>query len=91
MARNCGPRYKNGNCKDQQKKYNKGKKMDGSPSKGPELIRNAQKLRRKLKIPKGSPYDASHFKGSETEGRAQHYSINRKSRLKTIRRKKRGK
>ena len=56
-----------------QSKYNK-------TEKGKSLIKNAQKLRDKLKIPKGSKMDAAHYKGSKTNGRAQHRSINRKSR-----------
>ena len=59
----------------QQAKYNK-------TTKGKELISNAQKLRNKLKIPKGSKMDAAHYKGSKTNGRPQHRSINRKSRTK---------
>ncbi|BCV03914.1 MAG: hypothetical protein CM15mV75_580 [uncultured marine virus] len=43
----------------QQAKYNK-------TAKGKELISNAQKLRNKLKIPKGSKMDAAHYKGSKT-------------------------
>ncbi len=57
----------------QQAKYNK-------TEKGKSLIANAQKLRNKLKIPKGSNMDAAHYKGSTTNGRPQHRSINRKSR-----------
>ena len=57
----------------QQAKYNK-------TEKGKSLIKNAQKLRDKLRIPKGSKMDAAHYKGSKTNGRAQHRSINRKSR-----------
>ena len=57
----------------QQAKYNK-------TEKGKSLITNAQKLRNKLKIPKGSNMDAAHYKGSKTNGRPQHRSINRKSR-----------
>ena len=60
----------------QQAKYNK-------TDKGKKLIANAQKLRAKLKIPKGSKMDAAHYKNSTTKGRAQHRSINRKSRLKS--------
>ena len=59
----------------QQAKYNK-------TEKGKSLIKNAQKLRDKLKIPKGSNMDAAHYKGSKTNGRPQHRSINRKSRAK---------
>ena len=40
------------------------------------------KARASLKIGKGSKMDAAHDKGSTTNGRAQHRSINRKSRLK---------
>ena len=57
----------------QQAKYNQ-------TDKGKKLIANAQKLRAKLKIPKGSKLDAAHYKGSTTNGRPQHRSINRKSR-----------
>tara|TARA_R100000278_G_scaffold10820_1_gene12265 strand:- start:409 stop:666 length:258 start_codon:yes stop_codon:yes gene_type:complete len=60
----------------QQAKYNK-------TDKGKKLIANAQKLRAKLKIPKGSKMDAAHWPNSTTKGRAQHRSINRKSRLKS--------
>jgi len=59
----------------QQAKYNK-------TAKGKLLIRNAQKLRDQLKIPKGSKMDAAHYNGSNTKGRPQHRSINRKSRTK---------
>ena len=70
-----GAKYANGNYKAQQKAYNKTKK-------GLRLRVNANKLRNKLRIPKGSKMDAAHDKGSTTNGRAQHRSINRKSRLK---------
>jgi len=56
-----GAKYSNGNHKSQQKAYNKS-------TKGKSLIRNAQRLRASLKIPKGSPYDAAHYKGSKTKG-----------------------
>ena len=70
-----GAKYANGNYKAQQKAYNKTKK-------GLRLRVNANKLRNKLRIPKGSKMAAAHDKGSTTNGRAQHRSINRKSRLK---------
>ena len=70
-----GAKYANGNYKAQQKAYNKTKK-------GLRLRVNANKLRNKLRIPKGSKMDAAHYKGSTTNGREQHRSINRKSRLK---------
>ena len=70
-----GAKYANGNYKAQQKAYNKTKK-------GLRLRVNANKLRNKLRIPKGSKMDAAHDKGSTTNGRPQHRSINRKSRLK---------
>jgi len=54
----------------QQARYNK-------TAKGKELIKNANALREKLKIKKGSKMDASHYKGSKTEGRAEHRSKNR--------------
>ena len=41
-----------------------------------------KKLRKKLGIPKGSKMDAAHYKGSTTDGRAQHRSKNRQSRKK---------
>ena len=59
----------------QQTKYNK-------TDKGKSIIRNAQKLRAKLEIPKGSKMDAAHYKGSKTSGRPQHRSKNRQSRTK---------
>jgi alcohol dehydrogenase class IV len=59
----------------QQAKYNR-------TNKGKLLITRAQKLRRKLGIPKGSKMDAAHYKGSTSKGRPQHRSINRKSRTK---------
>ena len=59
----------------QQARYNK-------TEKGKLLIKNAQKLRNKLKIPKGSKMDAAHYKGSKNNGRPQHRYINRKSRSK---------
>ena len=46
------------------------------------IIKNAQKLRAKLEIPKGSKMDAAHYKGSKTSGRPQHRSKNRQSRTK---------
>ena len=54
----------------QQARYNKTKK-------GKSLIKNANKLREKLKIPKGSTMDASHYKGSSSEGRAEPRKANR--------------
>jgi hypothetical protein len=75
-GRFSGAKYANGNHKAQQKAYNKTKK-------GKALIRNAQSLRASLKIPKGSAYDAAHYKGSKTKGRKQHRSINRASRTKS--------
>jgi alcohol dehydrogenase class IV len=59
----------------QQAEYNR-------TNKGKLLITRAQKLRRKLGIPKGSKMDAAHYKGSTSKGRPQHRSINRKSRTK---------
>ncbi len=59
----------------QQSRYNK-------TEKGKSLIANAKKLRKKLGIPKGSKMDAAHYKGSTTDGRAQHRSKNRQSRKK---------
>jgi hypothetical protein len=55
----------------QQARYNKTKK-------GKKLIKCASKLRDKLKIPKGSKMDASHYKGGGcTNGRAEHRKANR--------------
>ena len=54
----------------QQAAYNK-------TSKGKELIKNANKLRDKLKIAKGSKMDASHYEGSKTNGRPEPRSKNR--------------
>ncbi len=70
-----GAKYANGNYKNQQKAYNRTKK-------GKALRVNANRLRRKLGLKVGDPRDAAHYKGSTTNGRAQHRSINRKSRLK---------
>ena len=70
-----GPKYANGNHKSQQKAYNK-------TQKGKSLRVNANRLRRQLKIRKGDPRDASHYKGSTTKGRPQARSINRASRTK---------
>ncbi len=77
MARQrfSGPKYANGNHKSQQTAYNK-------TQKGKALRVNANRLRRQLKIRKGSPMDAAHYKGSTTRGRPQHRSENRESRTK---------
>ena len=48
--------------------------------KGKALRVNANRLRAKLKIRKGSSMDAAHYKGSTTKGRPQHRSKNRASR-----------
>ena len=48
--------------------------------KGKSLRVNANRLRSQLKIRKGSPMDAAHYKGSTTKGRPQHRSKNRASR-----------
>ena len=78
-------RYKNRNTPAYQKKYNNSKK-------GRRLIVCANKLRRKLqkagKLKKGSKIDAAHYKGSCSEGRPQHRSKNRRSRLKINKKKK---
>ena len=68
-------RYANGNRKAQQKAYNKTKK-------GLKLRVRANKLRRKLKLKKGDPRDAAHYKGSTTRGRPQSRAKNRASRRK---------
>ena len=70
MAKGSGAKYANGNYKNQQKAYNKTKK-------GLELRVNANRLRRELKIKKGDPRDAGHYKGSSTKGRPQSRSSNR--------------
>ena len=60
----------------QQRKYNKTKK-------GLALRVNANKLNRKLgTYGNGDGKDAAHYKGSDTKGRLQSPSENRKSRLK---------
>ena len=60
----------------QQKRYNKTKK-------GLALRVNANKLNRKLgTYGNGDVKDAAHYKGSDTKGRLQSPSENRKSRLK---------
>ena len=60
----------------QQKRYNKTKK-------GLALRVNANKLNRKLgTYGNGDGRDAAHYKGSDTKGRLQSPSENRKSRLK---------
>ena len=69
-TRFSGPKYANGNHKSQQKAYNE-------TQKGLALRVNANRLRRKLKIKKGDPRDAGHYKGSTTKGRAQSRSKNR--------------
>ena len=70
-----GPKYANGNHKSQQKAYNR-------TPKGKQLRVNANRLRRQLKIRKGDPRDAAHYKGSTTKGRPQMRSKNRASRTK---------
>ena len=65
-----GPKYANGNHKSQQKAYNR-------TPKGLALRVNANRLRKLLKIKKGNPRDAGHYKGSTTKGRAQNRSENR--------------
>ena len=70
MAKGSGAKYANGNYKNQQKAYNK-------TEKGLELRVNANRLRRELKIKKGDPRDAGHYKGSSTKGRPQSRSSNR--------------
>ena len=60
----------------QQKKYNKTKK-------GLALRVNANRLNRQLgTYGNGDGKDAAHYKGSDTKGRLQSPSENRKSRLK---------
>jgi hypothetical protein len=54
----------------QQGKYNK-------TGKGTELRVRANALRAKLKIAKGDPRDAGHYKGSKTNGRPQSRKTNR--------------
>ena len=59
----------------QQSRYQKTKK-------GNSIKKNANKLRRKLKLKIGDKRDAAHFKGSKTKGRPLSRSTNRKTRLK---------
>ena len=60
----------------QQKRYQK-------TAKGKAIKNNANKLNRKLgTYGNGDGLDASHYKGSTTEGRTQEASVNRKSRKK---------
>ena len=60
----------------QQKRYQK-------TAKGKAIKNNANKLDRKLgTYGNGDGLDASHYKGSTTEGRTQEASVNRKSRKK---------
>lgn len=61
---------------EQQKRYQK-------TPKGKAIKNNANKLNRKLgTYGNGDGLDASHYKGSTTEGRLQKASTNRRSRLK---------
>ena len=55
----------------QQKRYNEN-------GKGREITKAANKLRRKLQIPVGSTQDASHYPGSNTNGRPENKRINRR-------------
>ena len=79
MVKGRGPKYANGNYKNQQKAFNDTKE-------GRKLIVDANLCRRRLqrqgKLKKGSKMDAAHYKGSTTKGRFQKRSENRKSRLK---------
>ena len=50
--------------------------------KGDRIKKRANKLRRELKIRKGDPRDAAHYKGSTSTGRPQLRSKNRASRTK---------
>ena len=65
-----GAKYANGNYKNQQKAYNR-------TPKGLALRVNANRLRRQLKIKKGDPMDAGHYKGSSSKGRPQSRASNR--------------
>ena len=64
-----GEKYANENHKAQQKAYNKTKK-------GLALRVNANRLRRQLKLDKGDPREAGHYKGSSTKGRPQNAKSN---------------
>ena len=67
--------YKSGRLA-QQKRYQK-------TPKGKAIKNNANKLNRELgTYGNGDGLDASHYKGSTTEGRLQKASTNRRSRLK---------
>ncbi len=64
---------------EQQKRYQKTKK-------GRAIKDNANRLNRKLgTYGNGDGLDASHYKGSTTEGRLQKASTNRRSRLRVRR------
>ena len=64
-----GPKYKNGNHKEQQKAYNRTKK-------GTDLRVNANKLRAKLKMKVGDKREAGHYAGSTTDGAPQNAKSN---------------
>ena len=64
-----GPKYSNGNHKEQQKAYNRTKK-------GTDLRVNANKLRAKLKMKVGDKREAGHYAGSTTDGAPQNASSN---------------
>ena len=81
MAKSTAEYYRNNEAArkrrlEQQKRYQKTKK-------GKAIKNNANKLNRKLgTYGNGDGLDASHYKGSTTEGRTQEASVNRKSRKK---------
>ena len=75
MARSTSDYYKSN--PEARKKRVKQQAAYNKTSKGKALIKNANKLRDKLKIAKGSNMDASHYKGSTTNGRPEPRSKNR--------------
>ena len=80
MVKGRGPKYANGNYKNQQKAFNNTKE-------GRKLIVDANLCRRRLqrqgKLKKASKMDAAHIKGKGREAcKPQHRSKNRRSRLK---------
>ena len=84
MAKSTAEYYRNNEAArkrrlEQQKRYQKTKK-------GRAIKDNANRLNRKLgTYGNGDGLDASHYKGSTTEGRLQKASTNRRSRLRVRR------
>ena len=84
MAKSTAEYYRNNEAArkrrlEQQKRYQK-------TPKGRAIKDNANRLNRKLgTYGNGDGLDASHYKGSTTEGRLQKASTNRRSRLRVRR------